>query len=136
MTEIGIISQLTNSALERALPDDLSLAQFVTLHHLARLGGNWSPKRLASAMQVTKGAMTNTITKLEKRGFITICPDPEDGRGKQVSLTSVGLAMRDQALNQSMPVFASLLEEFEIADFAQALPFLSRLRANLDKARD
>jgi len=136
MTEIGIISQLTNAALERALPDGLRLAHFVVLHHLSRLGGTWSPNRLARAMQVTKGAMTNTIGKLENRGFIKVSPDPEDGRGKLVTLTPAGQAMRDQALSLSGPVFSSLLEEFERKDFDQALPFLSRLRANLDKARN
>ncbi len=38
-TEIGIIAQLNEAAIERQLPQGMSLAQFVMLHHLSRLGG-------------------------------------------------------------------------------------------------
>ena len=55
-TEIGIIEQLARNRLERGLPDGLKVSQFVVLNHLVRLGGEWSPARLANAFQVTKGA--------------------------------------------------------------------------------
>ena len=66
-TEIGIIEQLARNRLERGLPDGLKISQFSVLNHLVRLGGEWSPARLARAFQVTKGAMTNTLQRLEKR---------------------------------------------------------------------
>ena len=55
LTEIGIIEQLARNQLERNLPDQLTMSQFVVLNHLVRLGGAWSPLRLAKAFQVTKG---------------------------------------------------------------------------------
>ena len=42
-TEVGIIEQLARATLERALPDDLKMSQFIVLNHLVRLGGDWSP---------------------------------------------------------------------------------------------
>ena len=52
--EIGIIEQLARNQLEREMPDGLKVSQFGVLNHLDRLGGEWSPARLANAFQVTK----------------------------------------------------------------------------------
>lgn len=136
MSEIGIIAQLSNAALERALPDGLRLSHFTVLHHLCRLGGAWTPARMARAIQVTKGAMTNTVQRLEARGFVAVEADPADARRKLVTLTQAGQTMRDRALIEAEPVFAHLTEEFELSEFAEAHPFLARLRASMDKARD
>ena len=78
-TEIGIIEQLARARLERALPDGMKISQFAVLNHLVRLPGKWSPARLASAFQVTRAAMTNTLQRLESRGLIKIEADPGDG---------------------------------------------------------
>ena len=72
--EIGIISQLSSNRLERVLPEGMSVAQFSVLNHLVRLGGSWAPSRLARAFQVTKGAMTNTLQRLEAQGLIRSRP--------------------------------------------------------------
>ena len=74
--EIGIIDQLSSARLESVLPDGLKMSHFIVLNHLVRLEGNWSPVRLASAFQVTKDAITNTLKKLEKRGLVSIEADP------------------------------------------------------------
>ena len=84
--EISIIDQLISVRLARALPDGLSMAGFGVLVHFARRGGEESPAQLASAFQVTKGAMTNTLQRLEAMGYVRVVPDPGDrdpwyGRG-------------------------------------------------------
>ncbi|MFN3835991.1 MAG: MarR family winged helix-turn-helix transcriptional regulator, partial [Glycocaulis sp.] len=72
LNEIGIIAQLSANRLERVLPHDLTVAQFSLLHHCVRLGDGWTPARLAAAFQVTRGTMTNTLQKLEAKGFIRL----------------------------------------------------------------
>lgn len=134
--EIGIIAQLSSTAFARVLPDGLTMAQFSVLNHFARLGGEKSPLRLAQAFQVTKGAMTNTLQRLEARGLVAIRPDPEDGRGKLVRITDDGLAMRERALARLRPPLAKVQEAFGTEAFAQALPFLAELRQHLDQARN
>ena len=111
LTEVGIISQLSGNLLERNLPDGLKLSQFIVLNHLVRLGGEWSPLRLANAFQVTKGAMTNTLQRLEKRGLVKVSADPEDGRGKLVSITRQGEAMRTRCVDSVGPLIAALSGE-------------------------
>lgn len=134
--EIGIIAQLSQALLERALPDGLKLSHFGVLNHFARLGGEWNPARLARAFQVTKGAMTNTLQRLEARGLIEVVPDPNDGRGKLARITEKGLEVRNQAVKALMPAMRKLESDIDREIFRGALPFLQSLRAYLDQARE
>ena len=135
-TEIGIIEQLARNAFERVMPGGLTLSQFSVLNHFTRRGGAQSPLSLARAMQVSKGTMTNTLQKLEAKGLIAMAPDPADGRGKQVSLTETGLALRQAAVAALAPDLESLIAAFGERRFARATPFLSAVREYLDRARD
>ncbi len=107
-TEVGIIEQLARHKLESSMPEGLKISQFGVLNHLVRLGGTWSPVRLASAFQVTKAAMTNTVGRLEKRGLVEVVADPDDGRGKLVSITDAGRDMRERCIKSVGPFMADL----------------------------
>ena len=118
------------------MPDDLNLPQFIVLNHFVRLGGAWSPVRLANAMQVTKGAMTNTLHRLEAKGYIELARDLKDTRGKIVTLTASGRAARDRAIAALAPNLARLAESVPVATIEAALPALAAVRAFLDAERD
>ena len=133
--EIGIIEQLARNRLERGLPNDLKMSQFVVLNHLVRLGGEWSPARLAGALQVTKGAMTNTLQRLEKRRLVRILPDPGDGRAKLVSITTSGRKMRRRCVQSVSPLLADLARQVSDQEFASTLPILEKIRKYLDAHR-
>jgi DNA-binding MarR family transcriptional regulator len=134
--EIGIIEQLARNTFERVMPGGLTLSQFSVLNHFALRGGAQSPLSLARAMQVSKGTMTNTLQKLEAKELIAIAPDPADGRGKQVSLTAAGLALRQAAIAALAPDLENLIEAFGERRFSRATPFLAEVREYLDRARD
>ena len=136
LNEIGIIAQLASAAIEGRLPDGMKLAHFRVLNHFARLGGERSMVRLANAFQVTKGAMTNTVTRLLARGFVAVRPDPHDARAKLVSLTQAGLAARQDAMAAIGGELARLRTAFPSEVWGTALPFLQSLRRWLDTARD
>lgn len=133
--EIGIIAQLSANRFQRVLPQGLTVAQFSLLNHCVRLGDGWTPARLAAAFQVTKGTMTNTLQKLEAKGFIRFDPDPEDARSKRVFLTPAGRAAREAALKALVPELAALPDGFPPALAAEILPALERLRIWLDTNR-
>ncbi len=134
--EIGIIEQLARNRLERVLPEGLKSSQFGVLNHFARLGGASGPARLAAAFQVTKGAMTNTLQRLEKRGLVQIVADPEDGRAKLVSITEAGLNMRDRCVERVGPMIAELSTELSDKELGRVLPILEKIRIYLDTHRD
>src|SRR5215208_3034965 len=49
-----------------------------------------SPGDLSADLELSSGAMTNRIDRLEKRGYVRRHPDPSDRRGVQVELTPEG----------------------------------------------
>jgi len=134
--EIGIIEQLARNRFERVMPDGMTLSQFSVLNHFVRLGGEKSPNRLARAFQVTKGTMTSTLQRLEARGCVAIRPDPSDGRGKLVTITPDGRAMRDACITALGPQIAEVERALGVDGFAAALPWLRDLRRYLGAARD
>ncbi|HEX4196407.1 MAG TPA: MarR family transcriptional regulator [Caulobacteraceae bacterium] len=133
--EIAAIGQLARNRLERALPDGLSQAQFNLLVRLASHGGEENPVSLAQAFQLTKGAMTNTLQRLEAQGFVAIKADADDGRRKRVSITPAGLAAHARGLAAARSAREGLRARFTDTDFETALPFLSALRQWLDENR-
>lgn len=134
--EIGIINQLATTQLERALPDGLKTSHFGVLSHFVRLGDNKTPAQLAGAFQVTKGAMTNTLQKLEERGLVRIKTNPEDGRSKLVTITAKGRRVRDEAIEAVAPYLAGLTELIPQAKIEKVLPTLQEVRKILDEARN
>lgn len=135
--EVAIIEHLSRTAAERVLPEGLSLAGFTVLNHMVRLGHERrAPAQIANAVQVTKGAMTGTLKRLEAGGWVRIDPDPDDGRGKTVTLTPAGLAVREAAIANLGLLFGELLKAVDEAALATVLPTLQHVRRVLDAARD
>lgn len=117
------------------MPRGLTLSQFSVLNHFVRLEKIESPARLAKAFQVTKGAMTNTLGRLEKQGLVTIAPDPDDGRAKLVDITADGRQAYNDCVGALAPMLAKLKENFGAGGFSRALPQLEKVRKYLDEAR-
>ncbi|GAB5500867.1 MAG: MarR family transcriptional regulator [Pseudohongiellaceae bacterium] len=133
--EIGIISALASTSFERLLPGGLTLSQFTVLNWFIRVDTEASPGRLAKAFQVTGGAMTNTLKKLEAKGLILIEPDPHSGRQKRVTLTDAGKQLREQAISDAFPLLRELAEALDTNAIRQQLPQLEQVRQYLDESR-
>jgi len=134
--EVGIIEQLARNRFERVMPDGMRMAHFTMLNHMVRLGDGWTPARLASAFQLTKGAITNTLQRLQARGLVRVRPDPDDGRSKRVFLTPAGRRMRERCIAALAPELARVQAELGRDAIAAALPGLQAVRAYLDNARE
>ena len=134
-TEVGIIAQLSTAMLAKSLPDGVHPSHFSILNHLARLGDARPPARIAAAMQVTKNTMSHSLKVLLERDFITVEPDPDDGRGKLVSLTDKGRSFRDQAIINVSEVFGHVIGADQLAAMERIGGDLARLRKHLDDNR-
>ena len=135
MNEIGIISQLGTTQFEAVLPDGLTRSQFSVLNNFVRLGGTRTPAALADAFQVTRGAMTNTLSRLEAAGLVRIQPSPLDRRSKVVMLTAKGRRVREKSIAALAPQLEMLVAEIGGKELEAALPLLQKLRAYLDTNR-
>jgi DNA-binding MarR family transcriptional regulator len=135
MTEIGIIHQLGSTVMERSLTDGLTLPQFAVLNHLVRLGDRQSPVELARAMQVTKATMSSTLGRLERKGFVSSNPDPDDGRSRRIAITAKGRKVRDRAIAAVANHIADIEKEIGIDAIEDGLPLLRKIRTLLDRQR-
>lgn len=127
-SEIVMIEQLARIRISRALPKGMELSHFMVLNHFNRLGGEKTPAQLARIFHVTKGAMTNTIRKLDDAGYVHVRPDWDDARRKWVSLSPAGQAARDRAVLVIVPVLDELLAGVRGDDLRKALPVLRAIR--------
>ena len=133
--EIGIIAQLSSNQMQRSMPHQLTQSQFSVLNWFIRVDNEATPGRLAAAFQVTKGAMTNTLGKLEQKGFVKIEPDPASGRSKRVTITASGRKAREEAIRSAHQPLAEFLTAFPAKTLEEVLPTLKSIRAFLDEAR-
>jgi DNA-binding MarR family transcriptional regulator len=133
--EVGIINQLSTAILAECLPDGVHPSHFSIVNHLVRTGDGKSPVRIAAAMQVTKNTMTHSLKVLEDRGFITVEPDPDDGRGKLVRLTETGRQFREAAIANVLDRFGDMILPEHRAIMARTLGDLQVLRKHLDANR-
>ncbi len=131
--ELFTAEQLSRARLSRAMPKGMELSHFAVLNHLARLQEERTPAQLAKSFHVTRGAMTNTLGKLEWAGHVHIRPDWDDARRKFVSISPAGRAARDAALQATAPVIAQLAATLGIEKLRAALPVLRALRAELER---
>ncbi|NBR90542.1 MAG: MarR family transcriptional regulator [Rhodobacteraceae bacterium] len=131
-SEILTVEQLLRNSLTRVLPKGMEISHFSVLNHLARSNGERTPAQLAKSFHVTRGAMTNTLGKLEWAGYVHIRPDWDDARRKFVAISPAGKQARDAALAAISPVLSSLYSEMGEEKVRGALPFLRELRVRLE----
>jgi len=131
-SEILTVDQLTRNALAKALPKGMELSHFSVLNSLAHVADERTPAELARRFHLTRGAMTNTLHKLEWAGWVHIRPDWDDARRKLVSISPAGLAARNAAVAAITPVIADVVDRVGADKVRAALPVLRALRARLE----
>ena len=134
--EIGIIEQLSRTLLESKLPTGLIAPHFSVLNHLVRVADGRTPVELARAFQVPKTSMTHTLAGLEKRGFVMVRPNPNDGRSKCVWLTDAGRQLRDDVIAALAPELQAVAAGLDAPRLLSILPVLTELRVFLDERRN
>ena len=131
-SEILTNDQLIRNRLSRVLPKGMEISHFSVLNHLARVGGERSPAQLAKSFHVTRGAMTNTLRRLEWAGYVHIRPDWDDARRKRVAISPAGRTARAAALSAITPLIAEVMAELGEDKVRAVLPVLRVLRGRLE----
>ena len=130
-SEVFTADQLGRNLISRVLPRGMELSHFSVLNLLAHLNDERTPAQLADAFHVTRGAMTNTLTKLEWAGHVHIRPDWDDARRKFVSISPSGRSARDAALAAVAPVIGDVVRAIGVGKVKAVLPVLRDLRSRL-----
>lgn len=130
--ELFMADQLARNRISKVLPKGMELSHFSVLNHLARTNDERTPAQLARAFHVTRGAMTNTLNRLEWAGHIHIRPDWEDARQKFVAISPSGRAARDAAVATVVPLIGEVVQALGQERVRALLPVLRELRVRLE----
>lgn len=134
-SEILMADQLARNRLTRALPQGMKLSQFSVLNQLAHSGVERTPAQLAKSFHVTRGAMTNTLSKLEIAGYIHIRPDWDDARQKFVAISTAGRQAREAAIASIAPIISEIVADIGEHRVRAALPVLREMRLKLEDVK-
>ena len=115
---IGGINRRVKRGMETTLTEHgLSHPDWQVLTSLRLVPGHRSsPGELAGDLELSSGAMTSRLDRLEKEGFVRRLPDPDDRRGVVVELTDEGRQAWDTAASvqgRKEAFFASALTKPE-----------------------
>lgn len=131
-SEMFMADQLARARLARALPKGMELSHFSVLNHLAGAKSERTPAQLARTFHVTRGAMTNTISKLEWAGHVHVRPDWDDARRKFVTISPSGIRARDAALSAIAPIIADVVDTVGANEIRSVLPTLREMRRRFE----
>jgi DNA-binding MarR family transcriptional regulator len=131
-SEMFMADQLARNRLSRALPKGMELSHFSVLNHLARSLDEKTPAQLARVFHVTRGAMSNTLARLEWAGHIHVRPDWDDARRKLISISESGRRARQEALEAIAPILSDTISEIGTDRVRAALPVIREMRRRLE----
>lgn len=130
-SEILTVDQLARNNVAKALPRGMELSHFSVLNQLARTQSEKTPAQLAQIFHLTRGAMTNTLRKLEDSGYVHIRPDWDDARRKMITISPAGMRARDAALAAIAPIIAAAVDKVGYDKVRAILPVMRELRIQL-----
>ena len=130
-SELLAVDHSVRGHLSRVLPKGMEISHFSVLNVLARRSQERTPAQLAQTFNVTRGAMTNTLHKLEEAGYVHIRPDWDDARRKLVGISPAGRQAYDGALSALAPMINEVVEKIGEAETRTALPILREIRQKL-----
>ncbi len=96
----GLSRRLQRSMDETLAEFGLDSAEHKALSSLAQAGEPYrsTPGKLARRMDLSSGAMTNRLDRLQEAGLIRRLPDPDDRRGLLIELTAQGRRLYQKAV--------------------------------------
>jgi len=130
--EILALDQLVRARLAKVLPKGMELSHFSVLNQLSHAKIERTPAQIAKSFRVTRGAITNTLNKLELSGYIHIRPDWDDARRKMVSISPAGVVARNNALAAVTPIINELISEMGEERLKAIVPILRDLRQKFE----
>ena len=130
--EILALDQLVRARLAKVLPKGMELSHFSVLNQLSHTKTERTPAQIAKSFRVTRGAITNTLSKLELSGYIHVRPDWDDARRKMVSISPAGIVARNNALAAVTPIINELISEMGEERLKAIVPILRDLRQKFE----
>jgi DNA-binding MarR family transcriptional regulator len=113
----------------------LSEGEWKVLNHLRKAGPPYrrSAGQLAQRIELSSGAMTNRLDRLEEAGLVRRLPDPEDRRSVQVELTAAGRRAWDDSISAQAAKEALVAGALNAKEKRQLNDLLRRLMLEFER---
>jgi DNA-binding MarR family transcriptional regulator len=98
---------------------------------LSAAGGGSSPGQLMTVVGTDTAGMTKLLDRLEAKGLVKRCPNPDDRRSVLVEPTEGGLSLVPELQPVFGEVTTQLFEGFSDSEIASFTSLLRRMRENL-----
>jgi DNA-binding MarR family transcriptional regulator len=130
VTQIHDAHELLRDEMRASLAHvGLTMEEFKVLMALQR--GPRTHGSLCRQLEVSTGAMTNRLDKLEREGLVSRSPDPRDRRGVLLSVTSPGRERLDAYIDRGAHRERQLLEGLTQTDKRRLNDLLAKLLDSL-----
>jgi DNA-binding MarR family transcriptional regulator len=133
------LSRRLKRMMEETLQDwGLTWGEWKVLGLLRQSGSPYrrSPGYLAEHAELSSGAMTNRLDRLEEAGLIRRLPDPDDRRGVHVELTEAGHKAYQESLATQAAKEALIASALNAREKKQLNDLLRRLMIAAEKQVD
>jgi DNA-binding MarR family transcriptional regulator len=131
----GLRRRLTRMLDETLADFDLNVGEWKVLAHLQLDGAphRKSVGQLAKWGDLSSGAMTNRLDRLEEAGLVRRVPDPDDRRGVLVELTDAGARAWEQSVNVQAEKESLIAAALSVNEKKQLNALLRRLMREFEK---
>jgi DNA-binding MarR family transcriptional regulator len=131
VTRIGKAERLLDSEMQRSLAHvGLTREEFKVLIELH--SGSLTHGALCRELEVSTGAMTNRLDKLQRAELVSRSRDPDDRRGVRLALTDAGRARLDAYIDLGAHRERELLEGLSASDKRRLNALLTKLLDSLE----
>jgi DNA-binding MarR family transcriptional regulator len=133
---IGGLSRRLHRTLDETLAEfGLDSGEYKALCTLAQSGEPFcsTPGRLGKHMELSSGAMTNRIDRLEQAGLVRRRPDPKDRRGVLVEMTEKGRETYERAVGVQAKKEELVTSALDNAEKKQLNDLLRRLMLEFER---
>jgi DNA-binding MarR family transcriptional regulator len=133
---IGGLNRRLHRMLDETLAEfDLGEGEWKVLNHLRQAGPPYrrTAGQLAKRAELSSGAMTNRLDRLEEAGLVRRLPDPRDRRSVQVELTDAGARAWEESVSAQAAKEALIAAALDEQEKRQLNALLRRLMLEFER---
>ncbi len=131
----GLSRRLHRSADETVAEFGLTSGEWKVLSYLRQAGKPYrrSAGQLAERADLSSGAMTNRLDRLERAGLVRRLPDPNDRRSVQVELTDAGRRIWEESVSAQASKEGHVAAALDAREKRQLNALLRRLMLEFER---
>ena len=130
----GLERRLRLAMEETLVQYGISYGEWRLLHALRRAPDRTStPGELSTKLELSSGAMTNRLDRLERAGLVERHPDPHDRRGIRVAMTEAGNSAWIESTNAQAIKEALIVRALSKSEQHQLNGLLRKLMLEFDR---